>query len=63
MEGKGVMPGYGLSHFQAGDTKLETFLHKNQRTQRKLGTIHLRRRHVLGGRGDPMGLCLPMLEG
>ena len=27
---------YGLSSFQAGDTKLERFLHKNQHTQRKL---------------------------
>ena len=27
---------YGLWSFQAGDTKLERFLHKNQHTQRKL---------------------------
>ena len=27
---------YGLWSFQAGGTKLERFLHKNQQTQRKL---------------------------
>ena len=28
-----------------------------------LGTIHLRRRHVLGGEGGPHCQCLPMLGG
>ena len=32
---------YGLSSFQAGGTKLERFLHKNQHTQRKLFNFEL----------------------
>ena len=32
----GALWQYGLWSFQAGDTKLERFLHKNQHTQRKL---------------------------
>ena len=30
---------YGLWSFRTGDTKLERFLHKNQRTQRKLSNF------------------------